>query len=473
MPEKKRTYINGEWRTTEEYEENINPYNGEVIGYIPIASEKDVEDAIQSAVDAFKTTKKLSAYEKSKILENIKKGIEERKEELARMIVEESGKPWQYALGEVNRATVTFTFAAEEAKRIGGEVFPVDIQENTKNYRGFYKRFPLGPIIAITPYNFPLNLVAHKIAPAIAAGNSVVLKPPPQAPFTSLILAEIIEKAGAPAGMVNVVPTTVERAEKMVRDERFKLLSFTGSPRVGWYLKNIAGKKKILLELGGNAGAVVDESANLDFTAWRLAIGGFANAGQICIAVQRIYVHKNIYDKFLEKFKREVEKLKIGDPMDPDTVFGPLIDERAADKVERWISDAIENGAIIITGAKRRGNIIEATIISDVKKDLPVYCEEVFGPVVITEPFDAFEEAIDKVNDSQYGLQAGIFTNDLKNTHYAIENLDVGGVIINDYPTFRVDNMPYGGIKDSGLGREGLKYAVEEMTEIKTVIMRF
>ncbi len=282
-----------------------------------------------------------------------------------------------------------------------------------------------------------------------------------------------MEEAGAPAGSFNVVPTTVERAEKMVRDDRFKLLSFTGSPKVGWYLKSIAGKKKVLLELGGNAGAVVDESADLEFTARRLAIGGFANAGQVCIAVQRIYVHSKIYDQFLEKFKVEVEKLKVGDPMDPDTVFGPLIDEKSADKVERWIKDAIDNGAIIITGGKRRGNIIEATIISDVRKDLPVYCEEVFGPVVITEPFDKFEEAIDKVNDSQYGLQAGIFTNDLKNAFYSIEHLDVGGVIINDYPTFRVDNMPYGGIKDSGLGREGLKYAIEEMTEIKNVVFRF
>ena len=473
MAEKKKLFINGQWREAEEYEENINPYNNEVIGYIPIASEKDVEDAVSAAVKAFETTRWLSAYEKASILEKIRDGIRERKQELTEMIVKESGKPYQYALGEVNRAIVTFTFAAEEAKRIGGEVFPVDIQENTKNYRAFYKRFPLGPILAITPYNFPLNLVAHKVAPAIAAGNSVVLKPPPQAPFTSLILAEIIEAAGAPPGMVNVVPTTVERAEKMVRDEKFKLLSFTGSPRVGWYLKTIAGKKKVLLELGGNAGAVVDESADLDFTAKRLAIGGFANAGQICIAVQRIYVHQNIYDEFLEKFKKEVEALKVGDPMDPDTVFGPLIDEKSADKVERWLKDAIDNGAIVITGAKRHGNIIEATIISDVRKDLPVYCEEVFGPVVITEPFEKFEDAIFKVNDSQYGLQAGIFTNDLKNTFYAIEHLDVGGVIINDYPTFRVDNMPYGGIKDSGLGREGLKYAIEEMTEIKTVVFRF
>ncbi len=473
MVDKRKLFVNGEWREAEEYEENINPYNNELLGYIPIASDEDVEDAVQAAVNGFSSTKKLSSYEKAIILEKIRDGINSRKQELAEMIVKESGKPYQYAIWEVNRAIITFTFAAEEAKRIGGEVFPVDIQENTKNYRAFYKRFPLGPILAITPYNFPLNLVAHKVAPAIAAGNTVVLKPPPQAPFTSLILAEIIEAAGAPPGMVNVVPTTVERAEKMVRDERFKLLSFTGSPRVGWYLKSIAGKKKVLLELGGNAGAVVDESADLDFTARRLAIGGFANAGQVCIAVQRIYVHRNIYDEFLEKFKKEVEKLKVGNPMDQDTVFGPLVDEKSADKVERWIKDAIDNGAIIITGAEREGNIIKATIISDVKKDLPVYCEEVFGPVVITEPFDSFEEAINKVNDSQYGLQAGIFTNDLKKTFYAIEHLDVGGVIINDYPTFRVDNMPYGGIKDSGLGREGLKYAIEEMTEIKNIVFRF
>jgi len=467
-----KLFINGKWVEPADFEDNVNPYTKEIIGQIPLAGEKNISDAIISSVKAFEKTKKLSAYEKSLILENIRDGIKKNADLLAKIIVEESGKPMQYAKGEVARAVMTFTIGIDEARRLGGEVFPVDIQQNTKGYQGYYKRYPIGPVLAISPYNFPLNLVAHKLVPAIAAGNTVILKPPPQAPFTSLKLAEIIAESGAPEGMINVVPTTVEFAEKLVRSNDIKMLTFTGSPKVGWYLKSIAGKKKVLLELGGNAGAIVDETADIDFSAKRLAIGGFANAGQVCISVQRIYVHENIYDDFLSKFKLAVESLPVGDPTKEDTVFGPLIDKNAADKVERWINDAINNGAKIITGAKRDGNIIEATVISDVNKNLPLYCEEVFGPVVITEPFSEFKDAVYKLNDSQYGLQAGIFTNDLKHTFYFIDNLDVGGVIINDYPTFRVDNMPYGGIKDSGLGREGVKYALDEMTEIKSVIFK-
>jgi glyceraldehyde-3-phosphate dehydrogenase (NADP+) len=465
-------YINGKWVKTRPRAEVRNPYNQEVVGKVAQAGEKEMDQAIAAAGRAFEETRKIPAYRRAQILERIVSGLVSRREEIAKMIVREAGKPWQYAAGEVDRAISTFTIASEEAKRINGEVIPADRTPVGEGYTMLTRRFPIGPLAAISPFNFPLNLVAHKVAPALAVGNTIVLKPPHQAPLTSLLLAEIVEKAEAPPGMFNVVPCSVEVAEKLATDERIKMLSFTGSAKVGWYLKGRAGKKRVALELGGNAAAVVHEDADLDWTAKRLAIGAFAYAGQICISIQRIYIQETVYKRFTEGFLDAVQKVKVGNPMDHDTVVGPLIDTASADRVEQWIKEAKKGGARIVTGGGRKGNVIEPTVISDADPALKVSCQEVFGPVVTVAPYKSFDKALALVNDSSFGLQAGLFTYDMRRILQAFQELEVGGVMINEYPTFRVDHMPYGGIKDSGLGREGVKYAMEEMTEIKLLVIK-
>ncbi len=463
--------IGGAWRDTGQRAEIRSPSSGDVVGYLPWARAEDLEDAIRAAEDAFQKTRRLSRIDRSEILAGAAAGIRARRAELVETIVGESGKPVKFADAEVGRAITTFTLAAEEAKRFAGEVIPLDIEARAERYVSLTERVPIGPIVGIAPFNFPLNLVAHKVAPCLATGNTMVLKPPPQAPFTSLLLGEILMAAGAPAGSLNIVYCSVPLAETLVTDERLKMLTFTGSARVGWHLKAIAGKKKVLLELGGNAGTIVHRDADIAWAAERSAVGGFANAGQVCIKVQRLYVHEDIYDSFMGAFLQRVQAVQTGDPMDPATDSGPLIDQAAAARVEQWIEEARAGGAEILCGGRRHGNFVEPTVITRATNDMRVKKEEVFGPVVTVDRYQDFSEALAAVNDSSYGLQAGVFTHDLRRAWEAFETLEVGGLIINDYPTLRVDNYPYGGVKDSGTGREGVRYAMEAMTELRTLVV--
>jgi len=464
-------FIGGKFTETDDVAVVKNPYDGSTVGEVCQARPNDVDGAISSAVGAFEITRKLPSYKRAEILRRVVEQLRSRKEELARTMTLESGKPIQYTRGEVDRAMLTFSVAAEEATRIPGEVVPLDLAIGSEKRWGVVRRFPIGPVATITPFNFPLNLVAHKIAPALAAGNTVVHKSPPQTPITSVLLAEIIQNSGIPDGAVNVISCSNETAEALSTDPRLKMLSFTGSPKVGWYLKSKAPKKKVLLELGGNAAVIVEPDIDLEFVAKRLAIGSFSNAGQICISVQRIYVHKDVYAKFKEVFIDETSKLKVGDPLDDEVVVGPMINSREAGRAAAWIKEAEDAGGKVLTGGERKGNIISPTVFEDVPPNVNLYCEEAFAPVAVMEIYSDFEDAIRKVNDTRFGLQAGVFTRDARKIFRAFDDIQVGGVVINDYPTYRIDNMPYGGIKDSGFGREGVRYAIEEMTEPKLLAL--
>lgn len=459
--------INGEWRKSSNIEDIKNPFNDEIIGRVYFAEERDLEDAITSSQKAFDLTKRLPVYKRAEILQNIVKGLEHRKEELARTITLEAGKPILDSRIEVLRAINTFQLASEETKRIGGDNIPLDLMPGSENRIGIIKRFPIGPILGITPFNFPLNLVAHKAAPVIASGNTIILKPASKTPITAIKLGEIISDAGFPAGGFNVIPCSNTIAEKLVIDERIKKLTFTGSASVGLRLKAKAGMKKITLELGGNAGVIIHFDADIGFAAKRCAIGAFAFAGQICISVQRIYAEKNIYNVFLDKFLANIRDLKLGNPMDESTNIGPMIDEAASKRTEECLKEAVKGGAKVLIGGKRNGVFFEPTVLTNTKPSMKVSNEEVFAPLVIVEKYERFEDAVSMVNNSVYGLQAGMFTRDINNIFTAYNNLDVGGVIANDIPTYRMDNMPYGGVKMSGFGREGVRYAIEEMTELK------
>jgi acyl-CoA reductase-like NAD-dependent aldehyde dehydrogenase len=463
--------LDGEFRTQGRPVEIHSPYDQKIVGVVTFAGPKEVEAAIAAAVRSFEVTRKLPSYERQRVLREVAAQIGLRHEEFARSIALESGKPIKTARAEVDRAVFTFTIAAEEATRIGGEYLPLDLQESTAGRWGMVRRFPLGPIAAITPFNFPLNLVAHKIAPAIAAGCTMVLKPAPQTPLTALLLAEAVQNAGWPAGALNVLPLSNEDAAPLIHDDRLRLLTFTGSSAVGWQLKALAGKKRVILELGGNAGVIVHSDADLDSAAERCAIGGFSYAGQSCIAVQRIFVQRDIYEKFLEKFLAHARSFKIGDPLDEATLIGPLIREQDAIRAQQWVEEAVSAGAKLLFGGHRRGSLMEATVLTNTRPQMRVNCEEVFAPVKTVEPYNDFAEALDAINASSYGLQAGLFTRDAALMFRAYEELQVGSVIVGDVPTFRIDHMPYGGIKDSGIGREGLRYAMEEMTERKLLVM--
>ncbi|HLW79996.1 MAG TPA: aldehyde dehydrogenase family protein, partial [Terriglobia bacterium] len=375
------------------------------------------------------------------------------------------------ARAEVERAIFTFTVAAGESVRIQGDWLPLDLQASTAGRWAIVRRFPLGPIASISPFNFPLNLVAHKWAPAIAAGCTIVHKPASQTPLCSLMLAELVEQAGWPAGALSVLPLSGRDAERLVTDDRLRKLTFTGSGAVGWDLKQKAGKKHVTLELGGNAGVIVHHDADFDYAAERSVAGGFSYAGQSCISVQRIFVHSKVLDKFLSAFVPRVQKLKAGDPLDESTDVGPMISAADARRAAEWVEEAVAGGATLLCGGKRRGSVVEPTVLTATRPEMRVNCQEVFAPVVTVEPYDDFAEAVRRVNDSSYGLQAGVFTRDAKLIFCAYEALDVGGVVVGDVPTFRIDHMPYGGVKDSGLGREGLRYAIESMTEPKLLVM--
>jgi acyl-CoA reductase-like NAD-dependent aldehyde dehydrogenase len=457
--------LDGKWHTDGEPVEIYSPGTGQLVGVTYRASAKQAEAAIAASVRAFEVTRKLGGYERQRILRAVASGIEKRRDELARIMALEAGKPIKAARVEVDRAVFTLNVAAEEAVRVGGEYLPLDWQASTAGRWGIVRRFPLGPIAAITPFNFPMNLVAHKLAPAMAAGCSIVLKPAPQTPFTALRLGQIIEEAGWPAGGLNVLPLSNEDAGLIVSDDRIKLLSFTGSTAVGWALKRNAGKKRVVLELGGNAGVIVCADANLEFAADRCAAGGFTYAGQACISVQRILVEPSVFDKFVAALVPRVQKLRVGDVLDETTDVGPLINESAARRNVEWIEEAVRGGAQVLCGGTRAGATVSPTVLTNTKPDMRVNCMEIFGPVVTVEKFTEYDQALASINRSDFGLQAGVFTRDFTRITRAFETLDVGGLMIGEVPSFRIDHMPYGGVKDSGLGREGLRYSIEEMTE--------
>jgi glyceraldehyde-3-phosphate dehydrogenase (NADP+) len=463
--------VNGEWRKTAERMEVRSPYDGKAVGETFRAGAAEMEEAIRASVRAFEKTARLPTYERAGILERAAEGIRRRREEFALSIAREAGKPLKTARVEADRAALTFTDAAEEIKRLNGEWLPLDRIEASRGRWGLVRRFPLGPIAAISPFNFPLNLVGHKLAPALGAGNSVVLKPASQTPLTALRLAQVLVEAGVQAGALNVLPCSPAVAEPLCTDDRFKLLTFTGSPAVGWDLKRKAGRKRITLELGGNAGCIVHRDADLKYAAERCTFGGFSYAGQSCISVQRILVQRSVYDRFLGEFLPRVESLKVGDPLDEATDVGPMISEKEAQRVEEWVAEARKQGARVLLGGERRGAVVPPVVLGEVKKEMKVSCLEVFAPLVTVSPYEEFDEALKVVNDSDYGLQAGLFTRDASLIFKAYEALEVGGVVVGDVPTFRIDPMPYGGVKDSGLGREGARYALEEMTERKLLVM--
>src|SRR3984893_8067660 len=458
-------FLDGRWRNEGERIEVLSPGTRQRVGVTYRATSADAEAAIRAATRAFEVTRRMGGYDRQRILRAISSGIEKNREELARMVALEAGKPIKTARTEVDRAVFTFSVAAEEAVRVGGEYLPLDWQASTAGRWGIVRRFPLGPIAAITPFNFAIKLVAHKVAPAIAAGCTIVLKPAPQTPFTALRLAQTIEDAGWPAGGLNVLPLSNEDAGLIVRDDRIKLLSFTGSTAVGWQLKAQAGKKRVVLELGGNAAVIVCADANVELAAERCAVGGFTYAGQTCISVQRILVEDRAYDKLIALLIPRVQKLKVGDVLDENTDVGPLISEAAALRNMEWIEEAIHEGAQLLCGGQRNGSTVTPAVLTNTKPSMRVNCMEIFGPVVTVEKFSDYGEALDSVNRSDFGLQAGIFIRDFVRITRAFEMLEVGGLMIGEVPSFRIDHMPYGGVKDSGLGREGLRYAIEEMTE--------
>jgi acyl-CoA reductase-like NAD-dependent aldehyde dehydrogenase len=463
--------VRGKWLEEGTPIELRAPYDRSVIAHVCQGTRRHAEAAIDAAVRAFEVTRKLPAYERQRVLRHVADGLAQRREEFARTIAREAGKPIKIARVEVDRAAFTFQVAAEETTRIYGEYLPLDWQEFTKGRFGIVRRFPLGPVSAITPFNFPLNLVAHKVAPAIAAGCTMVLKPAPQTPLSALMLAELVQEAGWPEGALNVLPLSNEDADVLITDDRLKLISFTGSAAVGWHIKSRAGKKKAVLELGGNAAVIVHSDAELAYAAERCTAGGFSYAGQTCISVQRILVHGSVVQHFTDMLVEKVQRLKLGDPLDDATDVGPLIRESDAVRSEQWIQEAVSGGAKLLTGGHRKGSMVEPTVLTETKPEMRVNCQEVFAPVVTVEPYDDFDEALRRANDSPYGLQAGVFTKDATRLFHAFEELEVGGVIAGDVPSFRIDNMPYGGIKESGLGREGLRYAIEDMTEPRLLVM--
>jgi acyl-CoA reductase-like NAD-dependent aldehyde dehydrogenase len=464
-------FLNGDWNTHGREAVVTSPYDHSVLAVISEAGSDDVEVAIESAVQAFAVTRKMTSQQRADVLHKIVEGITSRREEFARTICQEAGKPIRTAHVEVERAIYTFQLAAEESTRIYGEYIPLDTLESAAGRWGLVRRFPLGPVFGITPFNFPLNLVAHKVAPAIAAGCPIILKPAPQTPISSFLLAEVVQEAGWPEGALAVMPLSNEDAGILVADDRIKLLTFTGSAAVGWQLKNQAGKKRVTLELGGNAGVIVHSDADLPYSVQRCVAGGFSYGGQTCISVQRILVHASLFEKFTEQLVQGVRKLKSGDPMLETTDVPPLIREQDAMRVTEWIDEAVKAGAKLLCGGKRKGALVEPTVLTDTTPNMRVNSAEIFGPVVTVESYETFDEAIGIINNSVYGLQAGIMTHDARLIQTAFEELEVGSVIVGDVPTFRVDQMPYGGVKDSGLGREGLRYAIEDMTERKLLVM--
>ncbi|MFZ3577363.1 aldehyde dehydrogenase family protein [Virgibacillus sp. DJP39] len=471
MSEQFDLFINGKWTSTDEKVEVLNKYTQQPYASVSKAGTEEVDQAIESAKKAYKTSE-LGAYERYTILKRVSELLQSNKDEFAKSIVMEAGKPLKQAKSEVDRATQTFELAAEEAKRVTGHGVPVEAAPGSKNRMAFTIRVPVGVVGAISPFNFPLNLVAHKIGPALAAGNAVVLKPASTTPVTALRMARLFEEAGLPAGLLNVVVGAGSVIGKqMQQDERISVYTFTGSAEVGLKLKQNTGLNKLILELGNNSPVIVDKEADIDKAAVNVAQKSFAFAGQVCISVQRVYVHKSIQQTFEEKLLKAMKDLKIGDPNDEVTDVGPMISEDEAKRAESWVNEALDGGAEVLAGGKREGALYHPTVVTNVKKDMRVVYDEVFAPVLCTIPFSDLDTCIDDVNESVYGLQGGIFTKNIDTAFYAAKRVEVGGMMINDSSQYRVDLMPYGGVKDSGWGKEGPKYSIEEMTEERLIVL--
>ncbi len=447
-------------------------YSGKIAFRVALADAKTIDAGIAGAVAAAEPMAHMASYERQNVLQHCVDRFKERFDELAYALCVEAGKPIKDAEGEVGRLIDTFRVAAEESVRMTGEVQPLDISPRAKGYQGMWKRVPIGPCSFISPFNFPLNLAAHKIAPAIAVGCPFVMKPASRTPLGAIIMGEVLAETDLPPGAFSILPASRDGADLFTEDDRLKLLSFTGSPDVGWALKAKSGKKKVVLELGGNAAVIIDHDADLDDALERVIFGAFYQSGQSCIGVQRIIIHADIYDRFRDMLVARAGSLISGNPHDRNTFIGPMIDVKEAARLDGWIQEAVAGGATLLCGGKRDGAMLQATLLENVGRDTKAYREEAFGPLALLSKFTDFNAALDEVNDSKFGLQAGIFTRDIFKSLDAWDRLDVGGVVINDVPSYRVDNMPYGGVKDSGLGREGIRFAMEDMTEIRNLVIR-
>jgi acyl-CoA reductase-like NAD-dependent aldehyde dehydrogenase len=463
--------VNGEWRTGQGTFEVKSPFDDSVVAEIGVPTDADVEEAAATAHDTFKESRHLPIHARSEALDHISKRLSETIDENAELIAREGGKPLKWAKVEATRAVSTFRWASEVIRHGDDELMRLDTEASLGSRMGILRRFPIGPVLGITPFNFPLNLVAHKVAPALAVGAPIVVKPASTTPIGSLRLAEFFAETDLPKGMYQVLPVRSSVADGMARDERYRKISFTGSAAIGWYLKNLDPKKKVTLELGGNAGVIVHSDADLDHAAARIAFGGYYQAGQSCISVQRVLVASEVYEDFTARLVKQVESLKVGDPMDPTVDVGPVIDKGEVVRIADWVQEAVSQGAEVLVGGTGEGPFFQPTLLSHVNPEMKVCKEEVFGPVVTISPYQTFDEALASVNDSKYGLQAGVFTNDINRAFEAHRTLEVGGIIVNDVSAFRADQMPYGGSKDSGFGREGLRFAMEEMTEPRIMVL--
>ena len=467
-------FIDGVWieKSSEKNSEVFDKFSGKLLTEITMADDNMIESSLVSTTKGYNELRTWSAGKRSDYLYKLRDGLKLRFDEAVDIIINEAGKPRSYAISEVSRCLTTIEAAAIEAKRMTGEMVPMDFDHGTGK-TAYTKRYPIGPVLCITPFNFPLNLVLHKVAPALACGCSVIVKPAPQAPLSALFLASLIEDVGYPSGVANFVNCSIAQAEKLVKDDRIKMISFTGSEKVGWHIKGICRTKKIALELGGNAAVVVDEFSDYKAIAKKVATGAFLYAGQICISTQRVLVHANILEDFKKLLIKEIESLNVGDPKDTSVSVGPLIDNGHLKRMSDWCSEAVKSGAVALTGGEilnEKQNIFKPTLFENAKSPLKIVDEEVFGPIAILDSFNTFSEAIEMVNDSKFGLQVGVYTDSIANMKRCHEELEVAGVIMNDIPGFRIDTMPYGGIKMSGFGREGVKYTMEEMTEPRLIV---
>ena len=471
MGDTKPYLVAGEWKQGSDPFDVTAPFDGAVVARVGTPSKADVERAVAAAHETFDEARKLPTHARSEALMHISRRLSERADEVAELIAREGGKPIKWAKVEAARAVSTFRWAAEECRHFDGDMMRLDTEESLGSRVALIRRFPLGPVLAITPFNFPVNLVAHKMAPALAVGCPIVVKPATKTPLGALLLGELFSETDLPDGMLSVLPIGGSEAGELARDERFKKISFTGSSQVGWELKKADPKKIVTLELGGNAGVIVHEDADLDKAAQRIAFGGYYQAGQSCISVQRVFAHESVAEELRAKLIEEVGKLKTGDPMDPETDVGPVIERSALDKISGWVDEAVQNGAEILVGGKREDPFYHPTVLSKTRRDMKVRQEEIFGPVTTFETYSTWEEALALANETDYGLQAGVFTRDVQRIFEAHRELEVGGVIVYDVSAFRADQMPYGGTKDSGSGREGLRYAMAEMTEPKVLVI--
>jgi len=463
--------INGKIVEGKEFYNVRSPFNNEIIGKVSIPTDEMIEDAIKISLKAFSKYRKSYSFERKEKFQRLINLVEENHEKLSKIITLESGKPIKYSRKEIDRSICTLKLGMEEAGKLNGEYINLDITENSRGKTAIIKRVPIGPILGITPFNFPINLVAHKLSPSLSCGNSFILKPASSTPISSFFLIQYAIEAGFDNGIVQFLPLKGNQMKKLIEDNRIKKISFTGSPKIGWNLKKECGRKKISLELGGNAALIIEDINDINKIVSKIITGGFAFSGQVCISIQRVYINEKFYDEIVKLLKIETEKLKIGDPLEEKTDIGPMINLKEAERVLNWIEDGVNSGGKILIGGQNKENIVYPTILENLSEKTKINSEEVFGPVIILHKYSNFDEAIDRVNESKYGLQAGIYANDISKIMSAFDKLEVGGVISGDIPTFRSDNMPYGGVKESGMGREGVKYAIKDMTELRTLVL--